>query len=213
MDRAVNTAEKPTADAAGAEPNAEDIWLGQRLRQSRRQQQLSIRELADRTGLSVGMVSQIERGLSTPSLRSLRLLANTLNVPVSWFFADSEQALAERRFIVRASQRRRLNVPHTGVVQEIVTPTEQHGGMEMYEVVLEAGASSGPELYRHEGEKAGVVLSGLLTIQLDDNEYLLETGDGFRFPSTTAHRFANPGAADTHFIWIVLSSHQTRDRV
>ncbi len=183
---------------------AQDLWLGQRLRQSRRQRHLSIRDLAQKTGLSVGMVSQIERGLSTPSLRSLRLLANTLDVPISWFFPDSAQAQAERRYIVRADQRRRLKVPHTGFVQEVVNPPDA-GAIEIYEIMLEPGASSGPETYSHAGEKAGLVLAGMLTIQLDSEEYVLEAGDSFRFPSTLSHRFANPSSAETRFIWIVLS--------
>lgn len=183
---------------------AQDLWLGQRLRQSRRQRHLSIRDLAQKTGLSVGMVSQIERGLSTPSLRSLRLLANTLDVPISWFFPDSAQAQAERRYIVRSDQRRRLKVPHTGFVQEVVSPPDA-GAIEIYEIVLEPGASSGPETYSHAGEKAGLVLAGMLTIQLDSEEYVLEAGDSFRFPSTLSHRFANPGGAETRLIWIVLA--------
>lgn len=183
---------------------AQDLWLGQRLRQSRRQRRLSIRDLAAKTGLSVGMVSQIERGLSTPSLRSLRLLANTLDVPISWFFPDSAQALAERRYIVRSDQRRRLKVPHTGFVQEVVSPPDA-GAIEIYEIVLEPGASSGPDAYSHAGEKAGLVLTGILTIQLDSEEYVLEAGDSFRFPSMLSHRFANPSGAETRLIWIVLA--------
>jgi transcriptional regulator with XRE-family HTH domain len=181
------------------------------LRQSRRQRQLSIRELALKTGLSVGMVSQIERGLSTPSLRSLRLLANTLDVPISWFFPDSAQAQIERRYIVRSDQRRRLNVPHVGVVQEVVSPPDP-GAIEIYEIVLEPGASSGPETYSHEGEKAGLVLTGMLAIQLDGDEYVLEAGDSFRFPSTLLHRFANASESETRLIWIVLSPHTAREK-
>jgi transcriptional regulator with XRE-family HTH domain len=188
---------------------AENRWLGERLRQRRRQRQLSIRELSQMAGLSVGMVSQIERGLSAPSLRTLRLLANTLDVPISWFFPDSLQAVAERRYIVRSHQRRRLNVPQVGIVQEIVSPQDP-GALEIYEIMLQPGASSGPELYSHEGEKAGLVLSGVLSIQLHNDTYTLEPGDSFRFPSTLSHRFSNPSNSETRFIWIVLSPHGER---
>ncbi len=193
----------------GIDEVAENRWLGQRLRQSRRQRELSIRQLAQRAGLSVGMVSQMERGMSAPSLRTLRLLANTLDVPISWFFPDSPQAVAERRYIVRSDQRRRLNVPHVGIVQEVVSPPDP-GAIEIYEITLEPGSSSGAEAYSHEGEKAGLVLTGLLTIQLDNETYTLEPGDSFRFPSTVSHRFANPTSANTRLIWIVMSPHSER---
>jgi transcriptional regulator with XRE-family HTH domain len=206
MRAAVTQKKSSTVPEEGAVPDeqAEDQWLGWRVRQRRRQRQLSIRQLGDRTGLSVGMVSQIERGLSTPSLRSLRLLANALEVPVAHFFADSPQVATERRYIVRSHQRRRLNVPHTGVVQEVISP-EGPGSIEIYELQLEVGASSGPEVYSHDGEKAGLVLSGTLGLQLGEEQYLLDQGDSFRFPSTMAHRFSNEGQVKTHLIWIVLA--------
>lgn len=188
----------------GVDQEQEDRWLGWRLRQARRKRRLSIRELADKAVLSTGMVSQIERGLSTPSLRSLRMLATALEVPVAYFFADSAESKVERRHIVRSHQRRKLKVPQTGVVQEVISP-EGPGSIEIYEIQLEANASSDGEMYSHAGEKAGLVLSGTLGLKLGDEDYVLETGDSFRFPSTMAHRMTNPGQGRAHLIWIVLS--------
>lgn len=194
----------PTSDVSPGE----DIWIGTRLRELRKDRRLSIQQLADRVGLSIAMISQIERGLSTPSLRSLRLLAEALNVPVSWFFASSK-GHSESRHIVRRGQRRRLRVPDVGVVQELLSPASVNG-IEMYEVSLEPGGSSGPEAYTHEGEKLGLVIEGRLQLHIGTEVHLLESGDSFHFPSTQPHRFANPGTGPTRFVWIV--SHTKRKR-
>ena len=166
----------------------------------RKNRNLSIQQLADKVGLSVGMVSQIERGLSTPSLRSIRLLANALDVPVSWFFAGGQHHEAEH--IVRKAQRRQLKIGAIGAVQELLSP-ETPGGIEIYEIVLEPGTSSGNDLYSHAGEKAGVVIEGNLQLAIGPLVHLLQPGDSFRFPSTTPHRFANAGPNETRFVWIV----------
>lgn len=184
----------------------DDLWIGARLRELRKDRRLSIQQLADRVGLSIGMISQIERGLSTPSLRSLRLLAEALNVPVSWFFASSK-GHSESRHIVRRGQRRRLRVPDTGVVQELLSP-DSASAIEIYEVTLELGGSSGPEAYTHEGEKFGLVIEGQLQLLIGSEIHSLESGDSFHFPSTQPHRFANQGAGPTRFVWIV--SHAKR---
>lgn len=186
----------------------DDIWIGERMRELRKDRGLSIQELADRVGLSIGMISQIERGLSTPSLRSLRLLAEALNVPVSWFFASAKRH-SESRHIVRRGQRRRLRVPDVGVVQELLLP-DSASGIEIYEVTLEPGGNSGPEAYTHQGEKFGLVIEGELQLLIDSETHSLETGDSFHFPSVRPHRFANSGAIPARFVWIVSHPNPKR---
>lgn len=186
----------------------DDLWIGSRLRELRKDRGLSIQQVADRVGLSIGMISQIERGLSTPSLRSLRLLAEAMDVPVSWFFA-SPKGHSESRHIVRRAQRRRLRVPDVGVVQELLIP-DSASTIEIYEVTLESGGSSGPDSYSHDGEKAGLVIEGEMQLLIGDEVHELQCGDSFHFPSTQLHRFANPSAAPSRFVWIVTNPKRKR---
>mgnify|MGYP000955718466 CR=1 FL=1 len=189
----------------------DDVWIGARLRELRKDRGLSIQQVADRVGLSIGMISQIERGLSTPSLRSLRLLAEAMAVPVSFFFA-SPQGHAESRHIVRRAQRRRLRVPDVGVVQELLSPASS-SAIEIYEVALEPGGSSGPESYSHEGEKAGLVIEGEMELIVGEEVHSLRCGDSFHFPSTEPHRFANRTGAPTRFVWIVANPKRKRGHI
>ena len=78
---------RKSAPAGGSQPTGKvaDLWLGLQLRSLRKAKELSLAELAAAADLSIGMVSQIERGLASPSIRSLRKLGEALGVPISWF--------------------------------------------------------------------------------------------------------------------------------
>ena len=186
-----------------AQVSEEDQRLGLRVRMMRREQKLSVKELAQLASLSTGMVSQIERGLSTPSLRSLRLLSVALSVPMSWFFAVPDHPTQSGSpFVVRRGDRRLLRLTPTGVMKELLSPNTDGRLMEMYELTLEAGGSSGADFYNHEGEKAGIVIAGSLRLWLHEESYVLKEGDSFQFPSSLPHRFDNPGRHLARVLWI-----------
>ncbi|MBI0434822.1 cupin domain-containing protein [Roseomonas sp. KE0001] len=192
------------------EEAASDRRLGEAVRLLRQRRGLSIQELGRRTGLSAGMISQLERGLATPSVRSLRMLSLALQVPVSFFFEERPAAAAPGRYIVRRGQRRVLRLTPSGVLKEALAPSGP-GQMEIYELTLSPGGSSGADFFRHQGEKAGYVLSGTLRLWLEQEAHLLEAGDTFRFPSAVPHMFDNPGEVPARVVWITLRSDPPAD--
>ncbi len=177
-----------------------DHRLGETIRLMRQRAGLSIQEVAKRTGLSSGMISQVERALATPSVRTLRLLSIALGVPISYFFEEHEP-VSPARYIVRKNDRRLLRLTASGVVKEALTPAEK-GEIEFYELTLNPGGSSGSDFVRHTGEKAGYVLAGKLRLWLDHEAHVLEAGDSFRFPSTVPHMFDNPTQQVARVIWV-----------
>jgi transcriptional regulator with XRE-family HTH domain len=198
-----------SAPAVAALPDADegdgiDLRIGTAARALRKAAGLGLKELAARTGLSSGMISQIERGLSTPSLRSLRLLSVALDVPISHFFEDPPEA-RRPSFVVRAAERRLLRLSPSGVVKHLISP-DGPAVIEMYELELAPGGSSGDNFQSHHGEKAGYVLEGQLQLMLGDDVQVLERGDAFRFPSVLPHMFSNPSAdVRARIIWINAS--------
>jgi transcriptional regulator with XRE-family HTH domain len=183
-----------------------DQRLGETVRLLRQRAGLSIQDVANRTGLSTGMISQLERARTMPSVRTLRLLSVALNVPISYFFEASDQA-EPQRYIVRKNDRRLLRLTASGVVKEALTPAGQ-GQLELYELTLNPGGSSGTDFFQHTGEKAGYILSGSLRLWLDHQAHVLEAGDSFRFPSIVPHMFDNPTQQVARVIW-VTTLHQT----
>jgi transcriptional regulator with XRE-family HTH domain len=172
----------------------------------RKERRLTIESLSEASGLSVGMLSQLERGLTTPSVRSLRVLGAALGVPISWFFnpAHADDPV-EAGYIVRRGSRGAITLTPSGIHKELLTPA-QPGLIELYELSVKPGGTSGPEFYSHRGEKAGVVISGTLELWLDNRPYTLNEGDSFRFPSSLAHRFENRSAGSARVIWVVAAS-------
>lgn len=190
-------------DATGNEAGVKDDGehrLGETVRLLRQRAGLSIQEVAQRTGLSNGMISQLERALATPSIRTLRLLSIALSVPISYFFEPHADD-ASSQYIVRKNSRRLLRLTSSGVLKESLTPT-QSGALEIYELTLNPGASSGPDFVRHIGEKAVVVLSGRVRIWLDNEPHMLSEGDSVCFPSTVPHMFDNPEQEVARAIWV-----------
>ena len=202
MQRDANSIKAATEIDSDA-PLEEDLKLGARIRSLRQERKLSLQLLASRAELSVGMISQIERGLSSPSLRSLRLLGSALGVPISLFFdMPPEAANGESKYVVRRRGRRVLRLTPTGVRKELLSPDRDGRLMELYELVLQAGGSSGQDFYQHEGEKAGVVTSGQIRLWIEEQEFLLSAGDSFQFASTLPHKFDNPGQQSARLLWI-----------
>ncbi|MEP9367334.1 cupin domain-containing protein [Xanthobacter sp. VNH20] len=197
--------ESGAAGEAGGMHAEEDRRIGSRIRVLRKERKLSIERLSEESGLSVGMLSQLERGLTTPSVRSLRVLGAALDVPISWFFTPTHSDdPAESEYIVRRGSRGALTLTPSGIYKELLTP-EGPGLIELYELSVKPGGTSGSEFYSHRGEKAGVVIAGTLRLWLDNEPHVLNEGDSFRFPSDIAHRFENQGGGSARVIWVVAS--------
>lgn len=180
-----------------------DLWLGIQLRTLRKAAKLSLSDLAQKTNLSIGMISQIERGVASPSIRSLRQISDALGVGPGHFFRDGLQPpIEEMGKIVRKTARRQLTLPRNGVTKELLSP-DLDGETEMLLVIVAPGGSSGPEHYVHKGEDAGFVLSGTLELWIDGRKHFLEEGDSFRFASALPHRFANPTQSETRVLWLI----------
>lgn len=181
-------------------PEDAEHRLGETVRLLRQRAGLSIQDLAQRTGLSTGMISQLERALASPSIRSLRLLSVALSVPISYFF-EPHAPDPSSEYIVRRNDRRLLRLTASGVLKESLTPA-QGGALEIYELTLNPGASSGADFFQHVGEKAVYVLSGRIRIWLDHEPHMLNEGDSVCFPSTLPHMFDNPEQAVARVIWV-----------
>ena len=189
---------KKTA-ASAATPNS---GLGSQLRQRRRAKGLTLSELSSAAGLSVGLLSQIERGISSPSLKSLMQISAALGIPASWLFDEgSSESPAEKGLVVRRAARKRIDLGTFGVTKELLSP-DLGGGLQYYLVSIRPGGQSSVETYTHPGEEAGLVLGGTLELTVDNRTVVLYEGDSFRFSSSVPHRYANPGTTPTSVAWV-----------
>jgi transcriptional regulator with XRE-family HTH domain len=179
--------------------------IGEHLRARRHELGLSLRDLADRLGVSPSLISQIERGRANPSVSTLYQLVGELDVSLDeLLFNDRRPAEAPAGGpIQRATERHRIRLA-SGVIWERLT-TLSEPGVEFLYVVYEVGGASSPEdaFQRHNGHEWGYVLSGTLQVTVGFRQYLMEAGDSLSLDSTTPHRLANVGDTPVHAIWFV----------
>ena len=192
--------------------------MGEHLRQARQQRGLTLRELAQRLGVSPSMISQIETGRASPSVSTLYALATELGVSLDdLLFNDRRTPVAPAAqdgpgapstpvgsLLQRADNRKRIRLA-SGVVWERLTALSEPD-TEFLLVTYEVGGASSPEheFQRHAGHEWGFVLEGTLEVRIGFDEYVLEPGDSISFDSTTPHRLANIGQVPVHGIWFVL---------
>lgn len=189
--------------AAKAEP-AMDVAVGQRIRELRRSRAMSLEAVAARTDLSIGFLSQIERGLSSPSLRVLATLGDVLGVGIAGLFGAKENiSTTPDAVVTRERQRAKLNLWRTGISKQLLSPAGSDGRLNLFLVQLEPGGSTGDELYTHDGEEAGLVIEGKMKLTVDAESWTLKQGDSFRFASRRPHRFSNPsGDSKAVVLWV-----------
>jgi DNA-binding transcriptional MerR regulator/quercetin dioxygenase-like cupin family protein len=178
---------KPAADG-----NARAI--GGHLRQLRAKQHLSLAQVAEAVGISVGFLSALERSQMSGSVGTLRKLARFYKTNILDFFDATEGSSRQ----VRSDQRKVLEAG-PGVRMELLawgnTVMEPH----LFRVAPQAESG---DSYAHEGEEFLYILRGELAITLHGEEYHLRRGDSFYFESATPHRWKNPGRAETWVLWV-----------
>src|SRR5262245_44631549 len=177
-----------------------DRLLARDLRALRKARGLTLAELAVRLGRSVGWMSQVERGLSIPSIADLNSFANIFMVPISLFFAHEVPDEHERGVIVRGGCRRSLGTSDSGLVEELLSP-DLGGSFEMLRSVFAPGAELKATAHRPT-EEAGYLVSGVFEIEIDGVWHSLSAGDSFRFEEKP-FRWRNPGPEPAVVIWVV----------
>lgn len=179
------------ADAASGS-DAAPAMIGPKIRLLRRSLSLSLQVLSDRTAISIGLLSQIERGISAPSLKNLVALSTALGVRTGWFFEDGHAGEDdERDLIVRREYRRRITMASgTNMSKELLSP-RRDGTLQMFILTLEPGGSTGEEPYSHPAEVGGYVVSGRLDLWLNGRSFMLRSGDSFSIPPGCLRRYAN----------------------
>lgn len=177
--------------------------VGIRLRALRKTEGLSISELGKKAGVSNGMISQIERGLTNPSLKTLERLHIALSVPLTSLLESSAPSspVADREIVRRVDNRPSFAVGSEGMTKELLTPSGEHQ-LQMMIIGLPAGARS-VDVLLGDGEKAGWILDGSIQLTVNGHSSVLSAGDSFQFPSTVPHSILNPGEDEARLLWIM----------
>lgn len=186
--------------------------IGDRLREERVKAGISQRELARRLDLSASLISQLEAGLSRPSVGTLYAIVTELGVSLDRIIRGEDFTEAagpdnggdRPSPLVHPEERQAIELD-SGVRWEELT-AESEDGVDFLHATYEVGGASTPDetLMRHEGREYGYVISGTMGIQVGFDEYELNPGDSIAFDSTRPHRLFNKGDEPVRAIWFVM---------
>lgn len=174
--------------------------LGADLRALRKSRGFTLTEISRLLSRSVGWLSQVERDISSPTIDELRSLARVLDVPLSLFFGNTTAKTDEVGRIVRKNARRKIGGGEVGLVEELLSP-DLTDDFEVLRSVFRPNAKLSQFVAR-ETQEVGYLVSGQLTLWIDEMVYHLSAGDSFRLRGEN-FKWANPSDEDTVVIWVI----------
>jgi len=176
--------------------------LGSRLRDLRRRQEMTLEELAKRTGLTSSFLSQVERNVTSPSVKSLREIAFGLNTKVKCFFEEEEH----RDFIfVKKDKRKNVVNDKLKSCYQVLASGLLNIRMEPSLIILKVGGETEKQPRSDDGEEFGFVLKGKVELLRGMEEFIMEKGDSIYFKGVKSHKIVNIDSSEAKLLWIVSS--------
>ncbi len=177
------------------------LTVGDRIKAIRTGRGMTVGSLAERTGLSKGLISQVENDKTSPSLTTLERLAEGLEVPAAYLLLKSE----ERIQVVRSGERPQINFGCDRVKVEVLSGRAARHLKAML-VELPVGISTGNEGHAHGGEEFSLVLEGRVRVTQGDESVVVEPGDSFHLKGCIPHSVANVGEGTAKIITVATAS-------
>jgi transcriptional regulator with XRE-family HTH domain len=180
------------------------IHIGPRVRALREAMDLSLRDLAERSGVSAPMLSQVERGDTSPTLQIASRIAAGLELRLSQLLRLDESGTVT---IVRAGERRRGGSPERGHAFEVLTAPLPGQRAELSRHTLAGGARTGgagdPPIHEPGSREIALVEDGRVVLDIDGDRHELGPGDCVTFDADLPHHFENPGPGDAALLAVV----------
>lgn len=176
--------------------------VGQRINRLRQLKNWSLQDLAVRSGVSAGMLSQIERDRANPSLKTLTRIRQALEVPLSALFEEVPWSDNVPDFVRRAAGRPKFNLGPNYLVKELLSSSVARTMQIMILHIPPRGGSGGDPM-TNAVEKAGMVLEGEFVLNVEDTEVILNSGDSFQFDGQRRHSFRNLSDQTSRILWII----------
>lgn len=174
--------------------------LGQKIKKARREKGLTLLEVAEKAGCSPSFVSGIEHGRVSPSIATLKRIADALGTHIVDFFMAS--GVPVEPVVMKEEDRIQISMSRwKAKVNLLVKSTTGKRMSPFYTVIQPSGGALGQ--YKHEGEEFGIVLKGELEINLNDTIYKVRQGESFYYSSQIPHSWINPGRKETVVVWVV----------
>lgn len=172
-----------------------DPKLGASIRKRRKQLELTLQALCDVADLSVGYLSQVERGHATPTLGTLAQIARALDVELDYFISKPKPANA----LSRSGARPHFSLDGSSIVYEAIGA--DFPGAELSSFILHVPPGYASETVSHVGEEIIFLLDGKITQTLDGQSFVLQQGDSLHYSGLTPHAWSNKSDITARILW------------
>lgn len=169
--------------------------LGQQLRSVRKDAGYTMQFVAENAGLSVGFISQVERGLTVPSLSSLRAIAQVLGKPITYFFEQPKSSSTPTR------ENNRINYRIGDGALSYERISASFAGSTIRSVIIHEAPGHRAEPVSHEGEELFYILTGEITAEIENERSILRQGDSIHFESQKVHSIWNHTCEAASLLW------------
>ena len=175
------------------------VELGQKINEVRKERGLTLMQVASKVGCSPSFLSQVERGKVSPSITTLKHIANALQVNIVDFFLSSSST---DPVVTRENDRVEISMKRwKAQINLLVRNTQGKRMQPFYTIIQPGGGAMG--FYSHEGEEFGIVLKGELEINLNGTIYRVKENESFYYSSQIPHGWTNPTDKVTVVVWVV----------
>lgn len=174
--------------------------VGKNISHFRKIEGLTKKELAEKAGLSLSMISQIERGIANPSLNTLNLISRVLKVPLPRLFLEDQMSSA---LIIRANKRERIIFPESPSLEYEILAPHYAESVSMLQLTLRQGMSTATLKTKYTGEEIAYILQGKVRLILEDEEADLSVGDSVHIPPGIKHRWMGMADVDSIILYAI----------
>jgi transcriptional regulator with XRE-family HTH domain len=172
--------------------------ISRKIRELRHRRKLTLKEMSEKTGLSISFLSQVERAESSIAITSLKKIADAVDVPITSFFVGIEN----KNYKVRADEQKPFRIEGSGVIYTRLGGEFLERTVEPLLVTYPPGQPNEKTVV-HPGEEFYYVFEGVLAVVVEGEEYILKAGDSIHFPSTIPHSMTNPLDKDAKVLCFV----------
>lgn len=163
--------------------------VGKKIKHLRSTKHMTLKELSEKTNLSIGFLSQVERGLTTLAIASLESIAEALDVDLSYFFSLTKKS---NKRVMRSYEKEIFRIENGQYVDyHLSRQLKEMDMLPRFQEILPSKSDTEVTSYQHNGEEFIYVLEGVLTLMLDNQQYELYPGDSIHFKSNIVHNWTN----------------------
>jgi transcriptional regulator with XRE-family HTH domain len=178
--------------------------VGRRIKNARKEKNMTIRDLAESSGFSTGYISNLERGINSPTLDQLQKICRVLDINISNILYD-DKANEHRIKLTPEEREILLDDKENGVRYELLTEGDDIEGIS---ISIDEGVNFEKTSWGHVFDEACIIRMGTMIITMNHNEYVLNEGDTLYIRKNTKHTYRNGGKGKCISYWFYIKQHK-----